>query len=69
MMLIVLVCSGCTDPVREMKSYKPPALYDAMLAHPKTSEKSKEDSDFQAQKQKLDDMQKEWEKYSGKPQS
>ncbi|MBF0100082.1 MAG: TolC family protein [Desulfobacterales bacterium] len=57
-------CSGHNAVVRELEGYKPPALYESAKALSKTQESteiSQNDKAFEAQKEKLENIKKEWE--------
>lgn len=63
-------CTGHRDVVKEMEAYSPPAVYQAVKAAPetqKTLEPSPGDKAFEAQKEKLEGMRKDWEKALSSP--
>lgn len=63
-------CTGHQDVVREMEAYRPPVLYQAAkdVQEPRTTlDQSLEDKAFLAQKNKLEEIRKEWEKTIASP--
>lgn len=63
-------CTGHRDVVKEMEAYSPPAVYQAVKAEPETRkppDPSPGDKAFEAQKEKLEEMRKDWEKALSSP--
>jgi len=63
-------CTGHRDVVKEMEAYSPPAFYQALKAAPearKAPEPSPGDKAFEAQKEKLEGMRKDWERTLSSP--
>ena len=63
-------CTGHQDVIREIEAYKPPALYQATkdMQEPRTPlDTSLEDKAFLTQKEKLEAIQKDWEKTLAAP--
>lgn len=63
-------CTGHRDVVKEMEDYRPPAFYQAVKAAPeaqKALEPSPGDKAFEAQKEKLEEMRKDWKKALSSP--
>ena len=63
-------CTGHRDVVKETEAYRPPAVYQAVKAAPeaqKALESSPGDKAFEAQKEKLEEMRKDWEKALSSP--
>ena len=61
-------CTGHRDVVKEMEAYRPPAVYQAVKAVPGSqTPPSPEDKAFEAQKEKLEEMRKNWEEALSSP--
>ncbi|OGR09998.1 MAG: hypothetical protein A2277_04365 [Desulfobacterales bacterium RIFOXYA12_FULL_46_15] len=63
-------CTGHQDVVKEMESYRPPVSYQAVKAAPldqKSVDPSSGDKAFEAQKEKLEEIKKAWEKTLSSP--
>jgi outer membrane protein TolC len=68
--ILIGACTGHRDVVKEMEAYRPPAVYQALKAAPETQkapEPSPGDKAFEAQKEKLEGMRKDWEKALSSP--
>ncbi len=68
--MILWSCTGHQDVIREMDAYRPPALYQTSkdVKTPRTPlDQPSEDKDFEEQKNKLEKIQKEWEKTIASP--
>lgn len=66
----LISCTGHRDVVKEMESYRPPGSYQAVKAAspaPKPVEPSFGDKAFEAQKEKLEKIKKDWEKNISSP--
>jgi outer membrane protein TolC len=63
-------CAGHQDVIREMEDYRPPVLYqaDKNVPEPRTPlDQALEDKAFLAQKEKLEEIRKDWEKTLASP--
>ncbi len=68
--MILPACAGHLDVVKEMADYQPPALYQPGAVLPRVPaplNPSPEDNAFEAQKGKLEELRKAWEKILASP--
>ncbi len=68
--MTLLSCTGHQDVVREMESYQPPALYQPVRVEqtaPASLAPSLDDQAFETQKEKLEEIRKDWEKILSSP--